>query len=83
MKTRQEILDYVKEVFASDFEIDPADISDDVDIFSELGLDSIDAVDLVVKLQDFSGSKLDPVKFKKVRTVGDMVTAIGEIIKEQ
>jgi acyl carrier protein len=47
-----------------------ASLSDDLD------LDSIDAVDLVVKLQEYTGRKISPSEFKSVRTIGDVVDKI-------
>ena len=40
------------------------------------GLDSIDAVDLVVRLQEITKKRILPDKFKGVRTVKDVVDAV-------
>ena len=45
-------------------------------LFDDLDLDSIDAVDLVVKLQEYTGRKISPSEFKSVRTIGDVVDRI-------
>jgi acyl carrier protein len=45
-------------------------------LFDDLDLDSIDAVDLVVKLQEYTGRKISPSEFKSVRTIGDVVDKI-------
>jgi acyl carrier protein len=45
-------------------------------LFDDLDLDSIDAVDLVVKLQEYTGRKISPSEFKSVRTIGDIVDRI-------
>jgi len=42
----------------------------------DLDLDSIDAVDLVVRLQEYTGRKISPSEFKSVRTIGDVVDKI-------
>ena len=42
----------------------------------DLDLDSIDAIDLVVKLQEYTGRKISPSEFKSVRTIGDVVDKI-------
>jgi acyl carrier protein len=47
-----------------------AHLSDDLD------LDSIDAIDLVVKLQEYTGRKISPSEFKSVRTISDVVDRI-------
>ena len=43
-------------------------------------LDSIDAVDLAVKLQEFTEKKISPENFKQIRTIGDVVSAIEELL---
>jgi len=43
-----------------------------------LTVDSIDAVDLVVKLQEYTGRKIAPAEFKSVRTVGDVVDRLHD-----
>ncbi|WP_333651259.1 acyl carrier protein [Candidatus Binatus sp.] len=45
-------------------------------LFDDLDLDSIDAVDLMVKLQEYTGRKISPSEFKSVRTIGDVVDRI-------
>ena len=49
MKTAAEIYDVLHGILENDFEIDPADINLDANLYQDLDLDSIDAVDLVVK----------------------------------
>ncbi len=53
-----------------------ARLSDDLD------LDSIDAIDLVVKLQEYTGRKISPSEFKTVRTIGNVVDKIYEQINK-
>ena len=63
------------------FEIAPADISLQATLFEDLDLDSIDAVDLVIKLQDLTGKKISPQDFKTVRTVGDIVDQVSALVE--
>ena len=49
-------------------------------LFEDLDLDSIDAVDLVVKLQDLTGRKFKPEEFKSVRTVGDILDRVQALL---
>ena len=44
-----------------------------------LDLDSIDAVDLVVRLQEITGKRIPPDRFKRVRTVQDIVDAVEDL----
>lgn len=55
------------------FEVPPEKITRDARLFEDLDLDSIDAVDLIVVLQDLTGRKFKPEEFKSVRTVGDLI----------
>ena len=58
------------------FDLPPEKITLDARLFDDLDLDSIDAVDLVVKLQEYTGRKISPSEFKSVRTIGDVVDRI-------
>ena len=55
------------------FEVSPEKITRDARLFEDLDLDSIDAADLIVMLQDLMGRKFKPEEFKSVRTVGDLI----------
>jgi acyl carrier protein len=82
MKDRAEIYVELKRILASEFEIDEATVSPETYLYQDLGLDSIDAIDLIVKLQETVGRKIDPETFKSVRTVEDVVTAIENILQD-
>ena len=62
------------------FEVDKSKITLDADLYSDLEIDSIDAVDLAVKLKELTGKRLQPEVFKKVRTVQDVVDALAELL---
>lgn len=79
--TRQDINDKLKEILVEDFEIDEDKISPEANLFVDLELDSIDAVDLAVKLQYFTDKKIAPENFKQIKTVDDVVNAIEELLK--
>jgi acyl carrier protein len=80
MKTKEEILSAMSDILATQFEIDRARIKPTAQLFLDLDLDSIDAVDLVVTLQKLTGKKIDPAQFKQVRTIQDVVDAIYSIL---
>ena len=61
------------------FEVPPEKISLDARLSEDLDLDSVDAVDLVVKLQELTGRKIKPDQFKTVRTVGDVVDRVHDL----
>ena len=83
MKTRDEILAKLQEIFEEMFEIDPSDVTLDAHLYNDLDIDSIDAVDLMVTLKNLTGKKINPDDFKAVRTVEDVAKAVEKLIQEQ
>ncbi|MBD1575186.1 MULTISPECIES: acyl carrier protein [Vibrio] len=79
---REEVFNKVRDAFVELFEIDADDIKPESQLYQELDLDSIDAVDLVVHLQKLTGKKIQPDEFKAVRSVNDVVDAVVELLKE-
>ena len=82
MQNREQILAMLTTILVDEFEIDADAITPDANLYEELDLDSIDAVDLVVKLQQLTGKKIQPDEFKSVRTVNDVVNAIEGLVKD-
>ncbi len=80
MKTEAEIEKTIKDILAADFDVDVAALKPETNLFTELDLDSIDAVDLVVRLQQETGKKVDPADFKQIRTFGDVVKAVSKLV---
>ena len=78
--TDQEIESTIKHILAEDFEIDAAKLTPEANLFTELDLDSIDAVDLVVRLQQETGKKVNPEDFKQIRTLKDVVAAVSKLV---
>ncbi|WIL20825.1 MAG: acyl carrier protein [Geothrix sp.] len=79
--TEQDIFNKLKEVLADSFRLDPEKITLDSHLFKDLDLDSIDAVELAIQLQDFTGRRVKAQEFKDVRTVGDVVTTIHRMLQ--
>jgi acyl carrier protein len=78
--TKEEIKTKLLEILEEDFEVDKASVTDNSNLFTELDFDSIDAVDLAVRLQQFTDKKISPEEFKQIRTIADVVNAIYELI---
>jgi len=75
-----EILSRIRQIFSDSFEIEPSRVTLDAHLFAELDLDSIDAVDLAIKLQEMTGRRLKPEEFRSVRTVNDVVVAVRTLL---
>lgn len=74
--SKEEIYTKLCEILAEEFEIEKSLLNMDANLFSDLDLDSIDAVDLAVRLQQFTDKRISPEEFKKIRTLNDVVEAI-------
>ncbi|MCO1351103.1 acyl carrier protein [Burkholderia vietnamiensis] len=80
--TDAEILERIRAIFHENFAIAPEQVQPDTHLFEELDLDSIDAVDLAIKLQEMTGKRIKPEEFKSVRTVGDVVAAVHALLAD-
>lgn len=78
--SNEEILARLKQILADAFEIAPARVTESTRLFDELDLDSIDAVDLAIKLQEMTGKRIKPEDFKNVRTVGDVIHTVQSLL---
>lgn len=79
---RPEIEQMIKGVLVDDFEVDAEKLVPDAKLFADLDLDSIDAVDLVVRLQQTTGKKVDPAQFRSIRTLRDVVDVVERLLAE-
>ena len=71
--TEQEIIDMTNQVFRESFEIEEERLKPQMNIFDDLGLDSLDIVDLVVALQQkFSVQIRNDERVRNIRTLGDI-----------
>ncbi len=78
--TREQIFEKLKTILVDDFELAPEKVVLEANLFEDLELDSIDAVDLAVKLQEFTEKKISPENFKQIRTVEDVVVAVEGLL---
>lgn len=82
MASREAIFDQLVGILVEDFEIEKELITEEATLYEQLDLDSIDAVDLVVKLKTLTGKKIDPEAFKQVRTIKDVVDEMEKLLAE-
>jgi acyl carrier protein len=77
---RDEIFRRLRSYLVDLFEVPADKISLESRLRDDLDLDSIDAVDLIVKLQELTRVRIDPEQFKSVRTVGDVVERVHDAL---
>ncbi|ENV17392.1 acyl carrier protein [Acinetobacter guillouiae] len=82
MLSEEIVLTNLREWMEELFEIEPADIQLESNLYSDLDVDSIDAIDLVVKIKELTGKQVKPEDFKNVRTVQDVVVVIQNMSAE-
>lgn len=80
---KQEIYDWIAKELADTFEIKPELIKPEARLYEDLDIDSIDAVDLIVRLKQATGKRMHPEAFKAVRTIDDVVEAVYGLMQEQ
>lgn len=80
--TQKEIFEKLKLTLEETFEIDPETITMEAKLNEDLDIDSIDAIDLLAQLRPLIGRrKINPKDFYTMRTVGDVVRGIEELLK--
>jgi len=80
---RQSIVEKVNQVFEESFEIEGDMLGPEKKIFDDLGLDSLDIVDLVVALQQKFGVKIrDDERVRSIRSLDDIYNFIGKLREE-
>jgi len=82
MTNRDEIYEMLAAYLEDMFELSAEAITMDALLYEELDLDSIDAVELVIKLQDITGKKFQKSDFVSLRTVGDVVEKVHALVRE-
>lgn len=66
----------IREILMDQFDIEESIVSMDANLYEDLEIDSIDAVDLLVQVKELTGKKISPESFKEVRTIRDVVHAL-------
>ena len=82
LSTRKEIETKLVQILVEMFELEAENITNEASLYDDLDIDSIDAVDLIVRLKELTGKKVDPDDFKEIRTVNDVISAIEGLLRE-
>ncbi|MFI8480454.1 acyl carrier protein [Pseudomonas sp. NPDC078700] len=83
MQNRDEIFNTLRDSLVELFELNAADISLNANLYQDLEIDSIDAVDLIDHIKRKTGKKIAADEFKSVRTVGDVVEAVFKLVNPE
>lgn len=69
-------LEQLRAVLQQEFEVDPAAVVPAADLFEDLDIDSIDAIDMLARLRELTGAEISAESLKSVRTIGDVLALI-------
>jgi len=78
--TREQLFARLVEVLHESFGVEAERITPGARLSEDLDIDSIDAVDLIVRMKPVGGQRLAPEAFKEVRTVQDVVEALHRLL---
>ncbi|MFD2640594.1 acyl carrier protein [Pseudomonas japonica] len=80
MQTREDIFNTLRDALVELFELDAERVTLDANLYEDLEIDSIDAVDLIDHIKRQTGKKIAAEEFKAVRTVNDVVEAVYRLV---
>jgi|GEM_PF-22989 len=82
MLNREQVQEILSKALVELFEIDPSKITLTANLYEDLEIDSIDAIDLIDHIKRKTGHRLVADDFRSVRTVGDVVEAVMKKMEE-
>ena len=80
MHSKDSIYTRLVTVLVELFEIDIDAVHPNARLAEDLDIDSIDAVDIAIEMQELTGRKIHPGDFKDIRTVQDIVDAVYKLV---
>ncbi len=81
MENREQILAAIQDIMVEMFEMEPAAIVPEARLYEDLDFDSIDAVDMIVRLREVTGKMVKPEDFKAARSIADVVEAVYKLMQ--
>ena len=82
MNNKEDIYLKIVSIFEELFEIEAQKITLEANLYQDLDIDSIDAIDLVVELKNMTGKKIQPEEFRSVQTVQDVVDQVYKLLND-
>jgi acyl carrier protein len=76
------ILEIVNKVLEEEFEIDAELLKPEALLFEDIGLDSLDAVDLIVMIDKELGVRIEEEEARAIRTLDDVYQIIDKLLKK-
>ncbi len=80
MESRDEIFTQLQAILQELFDIEPGTLAGSSNLYEDLDIDSIDAVDMAARLHELTGKKLEPADFRALQTVDDVVDKVHAML---
>lgn len=72
------VMDKVKRILSEQFDVDVSELTDNTNIESDLGADSVEVIDLLMSLEDEFDVEIPDEAIDEIRTVGELTAYIEE-----
>jgi len=82
MQSKDDIFAALKNILVEQFELEPSKIHLDSRLYEDLDLDSIDAIDMILQLQNLAGRTITSAEFKGVKLVRDAVDVLYQQLND-
>ena len=76
------IEDQINAILIEEFELPEESLTPDADLRDDLGLDSLDAIDLARKLEEQKGIQIDTQALVELNTLGDVYALVTKLSSE-
>lgn len=75
------VLEKIREVVAKKFKVQPQNVNESTRLREDLNVDSLDAVELIMELEDTFNVKIADDEAQKLKTIGDIVNFLTPKVK--
>lgn len=72
------VFDKVKEIIIKELKVEESKVTETASLKDDLGADSLDAVEIIMDIEDEFGLVIDDEKAEAIATVGDLVKYIED-----
>ena len=72
------IFDKIKDIIIEQLQVEESDVTMDTNLMKDLSADSLDAVEIIMAIEDEYGIEIPDEEAEKIQTVGDLVRYVDE-----
>ncbi|MGI6773504.1 MAG: acyl carrier protein [Clostridiales bacterium] len=70
--------DKIKEIICEFVKVDPAELNEDTNLRSDLGLSSLDLVNIAVAIEDEFNASISDREIARISTIGDIIAYLNK-----